>query len=76
MTIQDINQYKPDLIFVDVSYPKSYLGKRHFEYLNDFLENDNFKNAWKPYRYFATLEEVGFYKYHIYKRAASPVASK
>jgi hypothetical protein len=67
MISEDLNKNKPFLVFVDIrklkpcmSIPKMINHKINltiinFDYLNYFLSNNNFREAWKKYRYLTKL---------------------
>jgi hypothetical protein len=71
MMVEDLKIYKPNLILVDDSKLNNQLNgvDMHFNYLSYFLENSDFKEQWKSYRYLTTLEDNYFHsKLEIYAR--------
>lgn len=63
----DIEENKPDYVFVDVSIKKGNL-RYPFEYLPYFIENAKFAKAWQSYEYMTRLDgrPLRFdYTYHI-----------
>jgi len=71
MVADDLYKYKPRFIFVDQSEDKYRVKDRNFDYLTYFSTNQKFRQEWKNYRYFTSLEQKGLYKLGIYKRTAS-----
>lgn len=65
----DIRKHRPDLVFVDVSKKNTGMnGQTHyFAYLDYFLLNKNFRDAWQPYRYLTTIGSSAC-KLEIFKR--------
>lgn len=72
MIAEDLEKNKPHLIFVDTNTYKYTLGYIHFEYVDDFMQNQRFRKAWQAYQYLTTLEQHLFlqpsYKFAIYQR--------
>jgi hypothetical protein len=56
MVAEDIAAYQPQYVFVDVKQCKAFCSLLRFEYLPYLLKNAKFREVWKPYRYFATIE--------------------
>jgi hypothetical protein len=68
MIAEDLNQYQPLLVFIDIRARKPYLNQAHFDYLVYFSDNPQFRQAWKDYHYLTTLEKPGLYQLAVYKR--------
>lgn len=67
----DLRIHHPDLVFVDVRTINKRLGGyyAHFNYLDNFLQNENFQKVWKHYLYFTTIVGGhGQYQLQVYKR--------
>lgn len=65
---QDLDIRKPALVFVDVKADKAHMRGVKFEYLDEFLTNKNFQQAWQSYQYFTTIDRTPYYKYAVYQR--------
>ncbi len=66
---EDINNNKPDLIYVDQSrYPTLYGRDASLDYLKILSQYSHFKAAWLPYHYVKTIEHKNEYKFAIYRR--------
>jgi len=68
MIAEDFNTKKPDYVFVDVQKNKSYIEDVNFDYLKFFSHYPKFTQAWKSYRYLATIDNEPKYKFEIYQR--------
>ncbi len=70
MITDDLKNKKPELVFVDITKSNILIDGQfsHFDYLNHFLENAEFRKEWLRYRYKATLE-VGRTKFEVFTRA-------
>ena len=66
---EELNTQKPQLVFIDVQKNKPYLMGVKFEYLSYFSYNQNFKRAWKAYRYLTTIENSQLFKLDVYQRS-------
>ena len=64
----DLNQHKPEYVFVDLNGSKYIPKNLHFAYLSFFSQNAGFREAWKPYRYLTTLKEQDAYNLEVYQR--------
>lgn len=69
MVADDLYQYKPRYVFVDLSEDKYRVKDKNFDYLVYFSENPKFRQQWRNYHYYTTVEEQGVYKLGVYKRA-------
>ncbi|HSW93463.1 MAG TPA: hypothetical protein VLJ15_03815 [Gammaproteobacteria bacterium] len=56
MLAEDIRTKKPEFILVDIKDLKPFYEWIHFDYLSYLSNNPDFKDAFKPYHYFTTLE--------------------
>jgi hypothetical protein len=56
MITDDLNQKKPDYVFVDIQDYKPYLGYLAFDFISFFSQDVNFKKAWQSYHYLTTIE--------------------
>jgi len=67
---RDLNAFKPDIVLLDNDMKISYNIEKPFIYLEYFLENPAFKNAWSHYHHFATIDMDQFLENQlvIYKR--------
>ena len=71
MIIDDLRKSKPDLIFVDSKNINVWLGANatHFDYIDYFTENPQFKDIWNSYQYLTTLGNDSMrYKLQVYQR--------
>ncbi len=64
----ELNITHPKFVFVDVKKNKDHYENIKIDYINDFSKYAIFKEAWKPYRYFTTIDNLPFYKLHVYQR--------
>ncbi len=55
MIVDDLNDKKPEFVFVDARKYKSYY--RDFDYLTHFSKHPSFVDAWKNYHYFQTIDQ-------------------
>ncbi len=65
---EELNQKKPKWVFVDANKNKAYLKGIEFDYINNFSQNENFRLAWKAYRYATTLHSEPAYCFNVYQR--------
>lgn len=68
MISDDLYQYKPRYVFVDLSERKYRIRDKNFDYLLYFSENPKFRQEWRHYQYETTLEEKGRFKLGVYRR--------
>jgi hypothetical protein len=73
MTTDDIDQNKPDLIFVDMrntnsNHVKTYFGHTQIDYIRFFSQNTAFQTTWKNYHYLKTVDGQPLFKFAIYAR--------
>lgn len=68
MIVNDLNNKKPDFIFVDNSQHQLFLYGMHVNYIALFSLSSGFLNAWKQYHYFATINSEPNYTIDIYER--------
>lgn len=74
MIVEDLQQQKPDLIFVDTREYNVFLHgiPFHLDYLSYFLENNLFRNEWNHYQYLTTISggDISAYDYklEVYQR--------
>lgn len=70
--VDDFRRHKPDFVFIQMPYQgqnfKKYLN---FPFLDYFLQNKAFREIWKNYHYFATVEQPGEFKLDVYKLEAT-----
>ncbi|OGT38890.1 MAG: hypothetical protein A3F12_01765 [Gammaproteobacteria bacterium RIFCSPHIGHO2_12_FULL_38_14] len=69
LVIDDLRTKKPDFIFVEMD--NGYINKTlYFNFLQYFLENNNFKMEWQHYRYFTTIQSNWPYAFglKVYRR--------
>lgn len=71
--VEDFEQKKPDVIFVDARRPDlinnlHYFGNNQLDYVQLFSLNANFKNAWLHYHYLKTIDGQPLYKFKIFVR--------
>lgn len=71
MVSDDLYQYKPRYVFVDLSENKYRIRDKNFDYLLYFSENPKFRQEWRHYHYYTTLEEKGRYKLGVYQRSSA-----
>lgn len=72
--LQDINQFKPAYIFIDVAdYGMgAFKTPSAIDYLSFLAQNKRFFSIWQQYAYFTTIEEEGlfsdapFYRFQVY----------
>lgn len=66
----DIQRYKPDLIFIDMKERYGIAANRPFLLMDYFLENPEFKEAWSHYQYLDKIESTKplFITLNVYKR--------
>lgn len=55
MVAEDMNRYKPKLVFVDISRHKNAMNYVDINFLDYFNQNAQFKIAWAPYHYLSTI---------------------
>lgn len=67
MLTEDLMKYKPKLIYVDMT-PFFNKNKTKPDYLTILLQNPEFKQAWKKYRYMRTEWNLFYYKFDVYER--------
>jgi len=48
--------HKPDLVIIDTDSARHTVGKRNFDFLSFYQEDEQFRAAWVPYREIAPLE--------------------
>ena len=63
----DINRFKPDLIFVD-KRGKGYIGIIQPDYIKFFSNKAEFKKAWSGYTFLTTLDGKPLYKFDVYQK--------
>jgi len=61
----DLNEFKPDLVLLNKVICDHCNIEKRFDYLDYFLENPAFKNAWAHYHYSATIDSDHFLKHEI-----------
>ena len=71
--VEDIEQNKPDLIFVDMRNTnadrvKTYFGNIQIDYLRFFSQNPPFQTTWKNYHYIKTVDGQPLFKFMVYAR--------
>lgn len=70
---EDLEQKKPEVIFVDSRRPNTinnlhYFGNNQIDYVQLFSLNMNFKEAWLRYHYLKTIDGQPLYKFKIFVR--------
>src|SRR3990167_3692142 len=64
----EIMNYHPALILVDVSEHKPFMQGINFDYLAEFLQRPKFRMAWQSYQFLTTLDKTPYYKLAVYQR--------
>jgi len=68
MLVDDIKKNKPVLIYVDQLQLLKYQGKLiKLDYIQILSRYPDFKDVWKKYHYWKTVENPSMYKFDIYK---------
>jgi hypothetical protein len=67
MANEDLQRDKPLLVFVETERYKPYLENLEFDYLAFFSQSPRFLTLWKNYRYIATIDDPGNYKFDVYQ---------
>ena len=63
---EDMQRFRPELVFVDVTKRKQYFGEIEFDYIEDFSHHPGFRELWANY------EKVGNrLGYDIYERRST-----
>ncbi|MBV9575421.1 MAG: hypothetical protein JO149_02225 [Gammaproteobacteria bacterium] len=68
ITIDDLNRYKPFLVFVDVMKSTLYVTSSRFDFLSFYLRYPRFQALWKNYHYVTTLKNDPIYRLQVYQR--------
>jgi hypothetical protein len=71
MVTEDLNNMKPEYVFVDMQESKYIPADLHFSFVNFFSENAGFREAWKSYRYLTTVDDPDAYSFEVYERVGS-----
>ncbi|OGT36882.1 MAG: hypothetical protein A3F11_08870 [Gammaproteobacteria bacterium RIFCSPHIGHO2_12_FULL_37_14] len=64
----ELDIFKPTLVFIDVQKNKPYLENYNFDYINELSSDPTFRMAWRNYQYYATIEKTNAYKFALYRR--------
>jgi hypothetical protein len=68
MLADELNSEKPEFVFIDAKYEKDYMTNIRFDYLNYFLQDSFFQDAWKNYHLLTTLDNQPAYLFNVYQR--------
>lgn len=69
MLAEDLNHFKPKLIFVDRFPYETFLGtKMSLDYIGILTKNKNFRAAWEHYHYLKSLRSKDDYDFDVYQR--------
>lgn len=61
MVAEDLNSYKPELLFINISDAKASQGEQ-FDFVRYFSMNQEFREAWQNYHYFKTIGVFEIYR--------------
>jgi hypothetical protein len=61
MVVEDFKRYQPQLVFIDISKNKPYMGDMQFDYLSFFLQSNAMQRIWQQYQYLTTVQGYAVY---------------